>query len=354
MPKTRSATKRHNNVLSRTRKSSCNSSIAFTESNSFDKYDLNSENLSVDNEEHNYSLEINKHSSKDQFRPIFNITDKYNKNRRISVNSNKLLNFDCSSSKSGQFENTYVSKNKAMSKNALNAKLNRLKHKQYLMQLHNELEVLKKENTTLKSCSNYKSEMIHSLNNEVQYLKNIIANSTELGSILRNVCHKTNLEIISPLNKGDFMSHSVKSKLDAHLNMFDDDSETNGLISGIYQYSLPPSPDNFSISDLPQTPFLNSFEDPFICKYSNDSFSDINFNLLEMDALAQNEDLALISNEEMNSWEKSPLECDIPDFQDVGVCLHLSKKKVSLEFCSSCNQSSTSSSAENMNHSVSE
>uniref|UniRef100_A0A1B6D5R1 BZIP domain-containing protein n=1 Tax=Clastoptera arizonana TaxID=38151 RepID=A0A1B6D5R1_9HEMI len=305
MPKTRSATKRHNNVLSRTRKSSCNSSIAFTESNSFDKYDLNSENLSVDNEEHNYSLEINKHSSKDQFRPIFNITDKYNKNRRISVNSNKLLNFDCSSSKSGQFENTYVSKNKAMSKNALNAKLNRLKHKQYLMQLHNELEVLKKENTTLKSCSNYKSEMIHSLNNEVQYLKNIIANSTELGSILRNVCHKTNLEIISPLNKGDFMSHSVKSKLDAHLNMFDDDSETNGLIS-------------------------------------------------EMDALAQNEDLALISNEEMNSWEKSPLECDIPDFQDVGVCLHLSKKKVSLEFCSSCNQSSTSSSAENMNHSVSE
>ena len=72
-------------------------------------------------------------------------------------------------------------------KNALQAKLNREKKKAHIQGLERDLESLQKENEALKVGKKQMSHQICRLEDEVHYLKNILANASALSGLLKNI-----------------------------------------------------------------------------------------------------------------------------------------------------------------------
>ena len=72
-------------------------------------------------------------------------------------------------------------------KNAIAARLNRQKKKEYVNGLESEVGHLKTENTTLKCKCFRMEETVATLSTEVQYLKSVLANQSKLSHILQNI-----------------------------------------------------------------------------------------------------------------------------------------------------------------------
>lgn len=72
-------------------------------------------------------------------------------------------------------------------KNAIAARLNRQKKKEYVNGLESEVAHLKTENSTLKHKCFRMEETVATLSTEVQYLKSVLANQSKLSHILQNI-----------------------------------------------------------------------------------------------------------------------------------------------------------------------
>ncbi|KAL4238939.1 hypothetical protein ACF0H5_003643 [Mactra antiquata] len=79
---------------------------------------------------------------------------------------------------------------KCMSKNAILARELREKKKKYVQELENTVDVLKSRNCDLETKYSKQSKHVKSLESEVQYLRNVLANQTTIASLLNSV-HKT-------------------------------------------------------------------------------------------------------------------------------------------------------------------
>ena len=69
-------------------------------------------------------------------------------------------------------------------KNAINARMNRQKHKQYVQTLEEENQALKEETKELKRNNDILQEEKDILNREIVYLKKVIANDSALSTVL--------------------------------------------------------------------------------------------------------------------------------------------------------------------------
>ena len=74
-----------------------------------------------------------------------------------------------------------------LNRNAIMARLNRQKKKKYLQELETSVKSLKKENKTLNQDKKVLVEEVDKLETEVRYLKGVIANQSELSSLLQNI-----------------------------------------------------------------------------------------------------------------------------------------------------------------------
>ena len=72
-------------------------------------------------------------------------------------------------------------------RNAIAARQNRLKKKQYVICLQTEIARLKAENTVLKSKCRDSDVTVAQLSNEVEYFKSVLANQSMLSSLLQKV-----------------------------------------------------------------------------------------------------------------------------------------------------------------------
>ncbi|XP_075232980.1 uncharacterized protein LOC142331157 [Lycorma delicatula] len=186
---------------------------------------------------------------------------------------------------SGADYSTYssnCSRAKCSTKNAIMARMNRLRKKEYVTGLENEVKCLKDDNSELKTKLIEQQELLSSLRNEVQYLRGVLANSKEIGILLRRVC-------------GD----------DNSLKM------TSSVIN------KPPIQSNEKLSDITDED-LNDLDWPL----SSSAFDSNAFNVEKI----------LHYDTPINESESS---------QAFGVCLHVANKQVSLEFCASCNHSAS-------------
>ena len=84
----------------------------------------------------------------------------------------------------------YKSKGDSNSRQAVAARENREKKKQYISGLEAQIEKLSKDNETLRSQDAHLQKMVTQLQEEVSYLRNIIANQSALSAVLRNI-HKS-------------------------------------------------------------------------------------------------------------------------------------------------------------------
>lgn len=178
---------------------------------------------------------------------------------------------------------------RCMSRNAILARENREKKKHYINQLETTVEVMKVENYDLKSKLDAKSKLCDSLHKENEYLRNVLANQSCIGALLKNI-HATHgvaftSSLVSQMNPAD---------TDFKKRPRDENENYKNTSKGIYVRATGSHKRTRNESEKDQ----------------EDSYS-------------------------------SPLTpCPSPDQLDGsssgGVCLHVSDNKVSLEICSQC------------------
>lgn len=225
-------------------------------------------------------------------------------------------------------------KPKCFSKNALLARENRLKKKLHIAQIEKEVCSLRNENKKLSTIVDTQSHLITELRKEVKYLKSVIVNSKDISKLIRNINQSSGM--------------SVSSSLDENLSL------NNVCIPKLKQpvsRKVPhPWEDQKPLDDyFSSEPYFMPSPDQGLCEdFDNNFLDDINFNLpFDMpeddflDVSLDQEEKVGKPFEEHNYTLTKKIEDEAID--DVGVCLHVSKHHISLEFCASCSENANQS-----------
>ncbi|XP_060526383.1 uncharacterized protein LOC132702007 [Cylas formicarius] len=215
---------------------------------------------------------------------------------------------------------------KCFSKNALMARENRLKKKMYITNLEDQVSSLNLENKKLSALVDNQSQIISDLRREVRYLKSVISNSDGLGNLIRNINTNTGMAVTTSLDKRLGLSAQHPQQVPR---------------KNAHPWEEPDQ----KYPDIPTPESLNSyysspdFEDTFLNDI--DLSLDMNDNdLLDMiDERTLETPLVPTGDHSYTNLIKNESTSETPE--PVGVCLHVSNNKVSLEFCPSCSQSAT-------------
>ncbi len=188
--------------------------------------------------------------------------------------------------------------NKSMSKNAIAARQNRQKKKSYIDGLEHSVKYLRTENSGLKNQLAITKLSVESLRNEVKYLRSVLANQSTLSSLLKNIKSTPDVNFSIPESSDDAVdqpkigmtTRGKKRKLETTVQNKREQKENipNHVVS---------HGQNSKIQKLDHC-------------YATVEFK----NGLPVELI-----------EEVEVLEEDP-----------GVCLHVSGKNVSLEFCSEC------------------
>ena len=194
----------------------------------------------------------------------------------------------------------------SMSKTAVTARENRQRKKTYVSGLETSVQDLTCENKTLKSQVSKMEGSIEELTTEVKYLKSVIANQSTLSALLKNIDATPGIQLSS--------SHS--DEVQTQCNSRGSKGKTKKAPCKRMATTLQ---DNMhGKENAPEEANPSSEEEPHPAK---------------RDKL--DHDYASSSPMHRKGLQKSHIET-------AGVCLHVSNKKVSLEFCASCSEKAAS------------
>ncbi|KDR16229.1 hypothetical protein L798_09646 [Zootermopsis nevadensis] len=222
---------------------------------------------------------------------------------------------------------------KCSSKNAIMTRINRLN---YMMQSHqSEIARLSDENTKLKETLEGQSSLVCSLRKEVLYLKGVLANNKEIRMLLQSI-QNTGLPVTTSISKHT-LNNNTHSAPDHNYVHTGSDSSICSRFSDVVDGS--------------STTFtLDKKEQIYIKDDVALSLSMPHHDILD-DTLLSPSDRNLYDTEFCDCYSVQPTTLDLPvtgfaagdePFMDVGVCLQVAKRRVSLEFCSTCSSSALS------------
>lgn len=263
-----------------------------------------------------------------------NTSDEYQPSMELAPSPGKRSSRSGSTMSSTGSKRRPTRQPKCFTKNAMMARENRLKKKMYIESLEKEVAALKTENKKIASLVENQSFLISELRKEIRYLKSILANSADISRLIRSIHENTGM--------------SVSTSLDDSLTL----------------KQSPVSKQSSSTGKTPQTWDENSMSSPG----SLDQVPEDNIDmLLDDDVLRHPENLLSESSDILplgdNYYDMSlpfPLDeekeqADVKDHSysiknnednktndDVGVCLHVSNHRVSLEFCPTCSENAAS------------
>jgi ATF/CREB family transcription factor len=266
----------------------------------------------------------------------------------VATNSNKSQKLGSSETSKGRGsimrKPTRIPNPKVSNRNALLARENRMRKKQYVGELEREIEAVKMENRKLRQMMKKKNGEISKLEIDRTYLKSILMNKTEIFSILKTI-QNTRIPIN---NAGPISSHHPTT-----VNDYKRSSSLHGSRSSFSSAS--PSGDHHG----------NDESDPFI------SSTDIEPDSLFTDFGL---DIGAMTPQSINGWDTLLGDCqpqhvyctDGADktanvkFNNIniesehnyfesdqktdavvpkpGICLHITDSRVSLELCATCHQ----------------
>ncbi|XP_050424686.1 CREB/ATF bZIP transcription factor-like isoform X4 [Adelges cooleyi] len=121
------------------------------------------------------------------------------------------------------------------SKNAVAARMNRIKQKQYVKSLEHKMAKLKREINDLKKELDEREKKSVRSRREIAYLRNVISNSPQIGNILRNVRWRNVIPQDERENQVDLPLARVANGAEWALNAADDISTTE-----LFQDTIPP------------------------------------------------------------------------------------------------------------------
>lgn len=226
---------------------------------------------------------------------------------------------------------TRVPNLKIQNRNALLARENRLRKKQMMEELESSVRDLEAENRKLQKIMKIKDRKTDELMKEVRYLKSVIANRTEIVSVLKALPKA----ISSPSEqlKQETRTESVASS--DTLSIGDNDIENGTVENDPFLSSV--NIDDFSFFlnlDNIETEWDQILKNPFS---TSSDFTDI--PKLEIESPAASPSSSGVSSEHNYShYDEKFLETidREHDSDGAGVCVHINRGKVSLEFCAVC------------------
>ncbi|ESP02825.1 hypothetical protein LOTGIDRAFT_156773 [Lottia gigantea] len=204
----------------------------------------------------------------------------------------------------------------SMSKNAIAARENRLKKKQYLAHLEKTVKKLSVENKSLKTAELLKDGEISKLKTEVKYLSNVLANQSTLSSLIQNIKKTPGVKFKYPIDENLLVSNEDRMK--TIINTGDKNNNSKDVVlKGVLKR-----------------------------KSSNESESD----LIDLPCKSRRFTRSVSSNHAMENCEGEDNSLSVhnssSEHQNIepsgGICLHVSGQEVSLEFCAQCNLKSCS------------
>uniref|UniRef100_A0A2C9LPH4 BZIP domain-containing protein n=1 Tax=Biomphalaria glabrata TaxID=6526 RepID=A0A2C9LPH4_BIOGL len=222
------------------------------------------------------------------------------------------------------------------SKNAIAARDNRLKKKQYIAGLEESLNVYRTENQQLLEENKKNKKTMQELKKEVIYLKSVIANQSTLAAILKNVAKTPGINLSSSFQYVKSGNNPASDSKNVSAEIVNDIFKVT--VNSVTNESVPKCSRNLrsskprlldTLSKIPQQDFKrkhNGTKVPVTSKQKKCNLSS--------DYISQCE--TLINVEDTDS--DSSLETEhSSESSNVGICLHVSGNNVSLELCSKCN-----------------
>ncbi|XP_077999151.1 uncharacterized protein LOC144452025 [Glandiceps talaboti] len=203
--------------------------------------------------------------------------------------------------------NTAQSGGEMLNKNALNARLNRLKKKKYVEELEDSVKKLTSENVHLKCEADTLSAKVGALETELKYLKGVLANQSELSSLLANIGNTPGVTFHSTLAAENFDISPQKENMQRKRKL--DDSDTSeGCVTRAMKAA----------------------------KHGDNKASTSSKDIC--DSQCKNSETVPSNNIDLPSKSEA-----------AGVCLHVSNGSVSIEFCSRCNNIANEAKKDDMN-----
>ncbi|XP_066603486.1 uncharacterized protein [Prorops nasuta] len=297
------------------------------------------------------------------------------------------------------------SKRPCLNRNALLARENRQRKKEYLQTIEERLSFYEKQNQTLNNTIEKQMLKIKKLSTEVLYLKNVLNNNTHITALLQSInfgiktlgCHSKKLFPINTTEQNsNFLSmdkiKTLNEQYDKQISNCKFDTTIDGengisvktvkrFLNTDHNYISDNEPhENYDKVDLNSKDLLETgcSSDsicgilPNDCKLTrnlqeSDYFATDTFNTMlqanvKKDVIVEHSslnDLSLFNPDTFDDFSKcdnilEPIE-NIHDSQNLfgedlfqnlnntGICLHINSDKVSLEFCSICNINNTGS-----------
>lgn len=217
---------------------------------------------------------------------------------------------------------------KCMSKNAIAARENRLRKKQYIGDLEQSVRSLSAENRTLKSQVSTMQETVADLRTEVKYLKSVLANQSTLSALLKNIPTVSGINLTTSVSTDVTVAEVKKCRKRKNRN----DSDAENIVQ------LPED----NNSDLPvgeiDIDSDNTFSSETMSTGGMCTRSKVKVPKLDHSYATNNPAVTRYQKEtQLKARERGSVDND-DDNTGAGVCLHVSGSKVSLEFCSECSR----------------
>ena len=217
-------------------------------------------------------------------------------------------------------------KGKCTNRNAINARLNRMRKKQYLSDLERKVASLSSENAKINDKLKVKTKRLTEAQQEITYLRSVISNQKGLMSLLNNISNTEGVK----LNASLVFSNNNLEKSDGPKR--NEAVKCAGVgCKRLMQDTATNLSDHVSVKKTRNGMYLvnekekRSKLDPTLQKTTDESCS---------------------SNPDKDHTQKGfsiPLDQD-PSYETTGgVCLHVSNDQVSIELCSSCASSAKNS-----------
>lgn len=231
---------------------------------------------------------------------------------------------------------TRVPNLKIQNRNAILARENRMRKKMLLEDLEKSNDELQAENRKLQKIMKVKDRKNEELMKEIRYLKSVITNRTEIVSVLKSLPKSIgSAKKEENPEKPVMQAYSVAATSDT---LSCDISEENGTKDTDPFLSTPLTDDFFLNLDI-ATEWDEILKNPL-----TSDFTDI--PKLELTSPGASPTSSGVSSEHNYFYDEKILESIDEEIEDsAGICVHINRGKVSLEFCVVChNNASTNGS----------
>lgn len=217
---------------------------------------------------------------------------------------------------------------KVHSRNAIMARQNRIRKKKYMEDLEKQVELLKSQVNVLKTVTSNQSRAIMNYRKEVKYLKSVLSNQSTICKLLQPIQESIQKGKV-PVQK---QSNDSVVNSDVFLNL-GIENETKSVYP---DWPSPNSIDEITVTDdfLQDTIPCGNISPSNIPDPADFDISDDNFPIFDESLVSSRK---ICDEHNYTSFDFNKADTTDDSEEDVGVCLHISKQRVSLEFCNLCN-----------------